>query len=449
MSLTLIKNAKIVNEGTIIEGDVLIDGEYIKEIDSSISSKSSNTTVIDAEGNYLIPGLIDDQVHFREPGLTHKATIESESKAAIAGGITSFIEMPNTIPQATTQELLEQKFDIAAKSSYANYSFMFGGTNNNLDELLKTNPSNVAGIKLFLGSSTGDMLVDDKEVLEKIFSSTKMLIAVHCEDEATIKNNLKSYLKEYGDDIPIEMHPKIRSEEACYLSSSSAIELAKKTGARLHVFHLSTAKETELFSNKIPLEEKQITAEVCIHHLWFDDNDYKTKGAYIKWNPAVKTAKDKDGLWKALLEDKIDVIATDHAPHTKEEKERVYTKAPSGGPLVQHALPALLKAHNQGKISIEKIVEKMCHNPAKIFKINKRGFIREGYYADLVLVDIASPWTVTKDNILYKCGWSPFEGTTFYSKITHTFVNGHLAYNNRVFHNSIKGKRLLFDRTNE
>jgi dihydroorotase len=449
MSLTLIKNAKIVNEGTIIEGDVLIDGEYIKEIDSSISSKSSNTTVIDAEGNYLIPGLIDDQVHFREPGLTHKATIESESKAAIAGGITSFIEMPNTIPQVTTQELLEQKFDIAAKSSYANYSFMFGGTNNNLDELLKTNPSNVAGIKLFLGSSTGDMLVDDKEVLEKIFSSTKMLIAVHCEDEATIKNNLKSYLKEYGDDIPIEMHPKIRSEEACYLSSSSAIELAKKTGARLHVFHLSTAKETELFSNKIPLEEKQITAEVCIHHLWFDDNDYKTKGAYIKWNPAVKTAKDKDGLWKALLEDKIDVIATDHAPHTKEEKERVYTKAPSGGPLVQHALPALLKAHNQGKISIEKIVEKMCHNPAKIFKINKRGFIREGYYADLVLVDIASPWTVTKDNILYKCGWSPFEGTTFYSKITHTFVNGHLAYNNRVFHNSIKGKRLLFDRTNE
>lgn len=449
MSLTLIKNAKIVNEGTIIEGDVLIDGEYIKEIDSSISSKSSNTTVIDAEGNYLIPGLIDDQVHFREPGLTHKATIESESKAAIAGGITSFIEMPNTIPQVTTQELLEQKFDIAAKSSYANYSFMFGGTNNNLDELLKTNPSNVAGIKLFLGSSTGDMLVDDKEVLEKIFSSTKMLIAVHCEDEATIKNNLKSYLKEYGEDIPIEMHPKIRSEEACYLSSSSAIELAKKTGARLHVFHLSTAKETELFSNKIPLEEKQITAEVCIHHLWFDDNDYKTKGAYIKWNPAVKTAKDKDGLWKALLEDKIDVIATDHAPHTKEEKERVYTKAPSGGPLVQHALPALLKAHNQGKISIEKIVEKMCHNPAKIFKINKRGFIREGYYADLVLVDIASPWTVTKDNILYKCGWSPFEGTTFYSKITHTFVNGHLAYNNRVFHNSIKGKRLLFDRTNE
>ena len=449
MSLTLIKNAKIVSEGKIIEGDVLIDGEYIVEINASISSKSANTTVIDAEGKYLIPGLIDDQVHFREPGLTHKATIESESKAAIAGGITSFIEMPNTVPQATTQELLEQKFKIAANSSYANYSFMFGGTNNNLEELLKTNPSNVAGIKLFLGSSTGDMLVDNEEVLEKIFSSTKMLIAVHCEDEATIKKNLDTYLKEYGDDIPIEFHPKIRSEKACYLSSSKAIALAKKTGARLHVFHLSTAKETALFTNKIPVEKKQITAEVCIHHLWFDDSDYKTKGTLIKWNPAIKTKQDKEGLWKALLEDKIDVIATDHAPHTKEEKAQVYTKAPSGGPLVQHALPALLKAHSQGKISIEKIVEKMCHNPAKIFKIEKRGFIKIGYYADLVLFDISSPWTVTKENILYKCGWSPFEGTTFYSKITHTFVNGHLAYHNNVFHNTMRGKRLLFNRTNE
>lgn len=449
MSLTLIKNAKIVSDGKIVEGDVLIDGEYIKEINSSISSKSANTTIIDAEGKYLIPGLIDDQVHFREPGLTHKATIESESKAAIAGGITSFIEMPNTVPQATTQELLEKKFEIAANSSYANYSFMFGGTNTNLEELLKTNPSNVAGIKLFLGSSTGDMLVDNEEVLEKIFSSTKMLIAVHCEDETTVKNNLDTYLKEYGDDIPIELHPKIRSEEACYLSSSKAVELAKKTGARLHVFHLSTVKETELFKNNIPLEKKQITSEVCIHHLWFDDSDYKTKGTYIKWNPAIKTKKDKEGLLKALLEDKIDVIATDHAPHTKEEKNQVYTKAPSGGPLVQHALPALLKMYSQGKISIEKIVEKMCHNPAKIFKIEKRGFIKVGYYADLVLVDIASPWTVTKENILYKCGWSPFEGTTFYSKITHTFVNGHLAYQNRIFHKTLKGKRLLFNRTNE
>ena len=449
MSITLIKNAQIVNEGKIFEGDVLIDGEFIVDIDTSISSKSSNTTVIDAEGKFLFPGVIDDQVHFREPGLTHKATIETESKAAIAGGITSFIEMPNTVPQATTQKLLEDKFEIAAKSSYANYSFMFGGTNDNLEELLKTDPSNVAGIKLFLGSSTGNMLVDNEEVLEKIFSSTKMLIAVHCEDETTIKNNLETYLKEYGEDIPIALHPKIRSEEACYISSSKAIALAKKTGARLHVFHISTAKETELFSNKLPLDKKQITAEVCIHHLWFEESDYKTKGTLIKWNPAVKTAHDKEILWKALLEDKIDVIATDHAPHTKEEKQQVYTKAPSGGPMVQHALPAMLKAYKQGKISIEKIAEKMCHNPAIIFNIEKRGFIRKGYYADLVLVDIASPWTVNKDNVLYKCGWSPFEGTTFYSKITHTFVNGHLIYNKGIFNNTIKGKRLLFNRTNE
>jgi len=449
MGLTLIKNTKIVNEGTIVEGDVLINGEFIEEIDSSISSKSADTIVIDAEGKYLIPGAIDDQVHFREPGLTHKANIETESKAAVAGGITSFIEMPNTVPQATTQELLEEKFITASKTSYANYSFMFGGTNDNLDELLKTNPSNVAGIKLFLGSSTGNMLVDNDKVLEKIFSSTKMLIAVHCEDEATVKNNLDTYLKKYGDDIPIEMHPKIRSEEACYLSSSKAIDLAKKTGARLHVFHLSTAKETELFTNKIPLEEKQITAEVCIHHLWFDESDYKEKGTFIKWNPAVKTKKDKEGLLKALLDDRIDVIATDHAPHTKKEKEQVYTKAPSGGPLVQHALPALFKMHRQGKISVEKIVEKICHNPAKIFKIEKRGFIKKGYYADLVLVDIASPWTVQKSNILYKCGWSPFEGTTFYSKITHTFVNGNLIYNKGIFNDTIKGQRLLFNRTNE
>ena len=354
--------------------------------------------------------------------------------------------MPNTSPQATTQELLEQKFESAAKTSYANYSFMFGGTNDNLEELLKTNPKNVAGIKLFLGSSTGNMLVDDEVILEKIFSSTKMLIAVHCEDEATIKRNLETYLQEYGDDIPIELHPKIRSEEACYLSSSNAIKLAKKTGARLHVFHLSTEKETKLFSNKLPIEKKQITAEVCVHHLLFDERDYKTKGTLIKWNPAVKTEQDKEGLWKALLDDRIDVIATDHAPHTLEEKEQAYTKAPSGGPLVQHALPAMLKAYRQGKISIEKIVEKMCHNPAKIFHIEKRGFIKKGYYADMVLVDIASPWTVKKDNILYKCGWSPFEGTTFSSTITHTFVNGNLMYHNGIFNDEIKGKRITFNR---
>ncbi|MBG7629928.1 MAG: dihydroorotase [Bacteroidetes bacterium] len=449
MGLILIKNAKIVNEGTIVVGDVLIDGEHIVDIDTSISSKSASTKIIDAEGKYLIPGAIDDQVHFREPGLTHKANIETESRAAVAGGITSFIEMPNTVPQATTQVLLEEKFQQASKTSYANYSFMFGGTNDNLEELLKTDPTNVAGIKLFLGSSTGDMLVDDEKVLEKIFSSTKMLIAVHCEDEATIKKNLEKYLKEYGDDIPIEMHHKIRSEEACYLSSSKAIKLAKKTGARLHVFHLSTAKETKLFSNKIPVEKKQITAEVCVHHLWFDDSNYKEKGTYIKWNPAVKTAKDKEGLWKALLDDRIDVIATDHAPHTDEEKKQVYTKAPSGGPLVQHAIPALFTAHRHGKISVEKIIEKMCHNPAKIFKIEKRGFIKVGYFADLVLVDVSSPWTVNKDNILYKCGWSPFEGTTFYSKVTHTFVNGNLIYNNGKFNDKIKGQRLVFNRTNE
>lgn len=444
MSLTLIKNAQIVNEGELFEGDVLIDGEFIVDINTSISSKSADTNIIDAEGKFLIPGVIDDQVHFREPGLTHKATIETESRAAVAGGITSFIEMPNTVPQATTQKLLEKKFKQASKTSYANYSFMFGGTNDNLEELLKTDPRNVAGIKLFLGSSTGNMLVDDEEVLKKIFSSTKMLISVHCEDEATITSNLEKYLKEYGDDIPIEMHPKIRSEKACYLSSSKAIQLAKKTGARLHVFHLSTAKETKLFSNKLPIEKKKITAEVCVHHLWFEEGDYADKGTFIKWNPAVKTKEDRDGLWKALLDDKIDVIATDHAPHTLEEKQQVYTKAPSGGPLVQHALPAMLKAYRQDRISIEKIVEKMCHNPAKLFRIEKRGFIRKGYYADLVLVDISAPWTVNKDNILYKCGWSPFEGTTFYSKITHTFVNGNLIYNNGKFNDTIKGHRLLF-----
>lgn len=449
MGLTLIKNAQIVNEGNIFEGDVLIEGDFIVDIDESISSKSPDTKVIDAEGNFLIPGIIDDQVHFREPGLTHKANIATESKAAIAGGITSFIEMPNTVPQATTQKLLEEKFEIAAKTSYANYSFMMGGTNDNLEELLKTNPKNVAGIKLFLGSSTGSMLVDNEDVLEKIFSSTKMLIAVHCEDEDTIKANLEKYLNEFGEDIPIELHPKIRSEKACYLSSSKAIELAKKTGARLHVFHLSTAKETELFSNKLPVEKKQITAEVCVHHLWFSEHDYAKKGSFIKWNPAIKTETDREGLWKALLNDTIDVIATDHAPHTVEEKKQVYTKAPSGGPLVQHALPAMLTAYRQGKISIEKIVEKMCHNPAKIFKINKRGFIKKGFYADLVLVDIASPWTVTKDNILYKCGWSPFEGNTFQSKITHTFVNGKLVYNNGNLKTERAGKRLEFNRTNE
>ena len=446
MSKILIKNAKIVNKNSIFLGDVLIDGEFIVEVNSSITLDEKDITVIDANQQYLIPGLIDDQVHFREPGLTHKANIETESRAAIAGGITTFIEMPNTVPQATTQELLEEKFKIAAKTSYANFSFMFGGTNDNLEELLKTDPKKVAAIKLFLGSSTGNMLVDNEQVLEKIFSSTDMLIAVHCEDEATVKKNLEEQKAIYGEDIPIELHPIIRSEEACYLSSSKAIELAKKTGARLHVFHLSTAKETNLFRNDIPLEEKKITAEVCIHHLWFDDSDYAEKGTHIKWNPAVKTKSDREGLWKALLDDRIDVIATDHAPHTLEEKNNKYASAPSGGPLVQHALPALLNKCKEGKITIEKIVEKMCHNPAKLFQIEKRGYIKKGYYADLVLVDTNSPWTVTRENVLYKCGWSPFEGTTFQSKISRTFVNGHLMYDQGKFNDTIKGKRITFNR---
>ncbi len=443
---TLIKNANLVNEGSVSVSDVLIEGEMIKEISEHIEDFPQNTNIINAKGKFLIPGVIDDQVHFREPGLTHKANIASESRAAVAGGITSFIEMPNTVPQATTQKLLEDKFQIAAKDSYANYSFMMGGTNDNLEELLKTDPRNVAAIKLFLGSSTGNMLVDDEEVLEKIFSSTKLLIAVHCEDETTIKNNLDKQKSIYGDDIPIEMHPVIRSAEACYKSSSKAIELAKKTGARLHVFHLSTAIETALFTNKIPLEEKQITAEVCIHHLWFDDRDYKNKGTFIKWNPAVKSENDKNALWKALLDDRIDVIATDHAPHTLEEKNQVYTKAPSGGPLVQHGILAMMEAVNQEKISVQKVVEKMCHNPARLFKIEKRGFVKEGYFADLVLIDPNKEQTVEKENILYKCAWSPFEGVTFHSEVTHTFVNGHLIYNQGSFNDKIKGKRLLFDR---
>ena len=446
MKSVLIKNAKIVNEGTIFEGDVLIENEFIVEIAETISAKSSATKIINAEGNYLIPGAIDDQVHFREPGLTHKGNIASESRAAVAGGITSFIEMPNTNPQTVTIDLLEEKFAIADEHSLANYSFMFGGTNDNLEEILKVDPKTVAGLKIFLGSSTGNMLVDNEQVLEKIFSSTPLLISVHCEDEETIKNNLAKYKEEYGDDIPMKFHHLIRSEEACYISSSKAIELAKKTGARLHVFHLSTAKEMSLFTNKIPLEEKKITAEVCIHHLWFTDKDYEKKGTLIKWNPAVKTQADQDALWEALLDGRIDVIATDHAPHTLEEKKNVYTSAPSGGPLVQHAVVAMFEMFHQGKISVEKIVEKMAHNPAKLFKIEKRGFVKEGFYADVVIVDAGLPWSVKKENILYKCGWSPFEGFTFKSRITHTFVNGEMVYNNFKVKDVRAGKRLTFDR---
>ena len=446
MNRYLIKNAKIVNEGVIFEGDVLVENDLIVEVSENISLKSSDCMIIDAEGNYLLPGVIDDQVHFREPGLTHKGDIESESRAAVAGGITSYIEQPNTVPNAVTQEILEEKYKIAAEKSFANYSFMMGATNDNLEEVLKTNPKNVAGIKIFLGSSTGNMLVDNEAVLEKIFSCTSMLIAVHCEDEMTIKNNLEKYKEEYGEDVPVTAHHLIRSEEACYISSSKAVALAKKTGARLHVFHLSTAKEMELFSNKIPLEDKKITAEVCVHHLWFTNDDYATKGNLIKWNPAVKTANDRKVLWEALNDGRIDVIATDHAPHTLDEKKQKYLQAPSGGPLVQHALVAMFEAHHQGKISVEKIVEKMCHNPAKIFKIEKRGFIKEGYFADLVIINAGLPWSVKKENILSKCGWSPFEGFTFKSRITHTFVNGKLVYSGFKVKDIRAGKRMLFDR---
>ena len=446
MRTVLIKNAQIVNEGTITSGDVLIEADRIAEIAPSISVKNADTKVIDADGFYLIPGMIDDQVHFREPGLTHKATIKTESRAAVAGGITSFIEMPNTVPQATTIDLLEEKFAIAAKDAHANYSFMFGGTNDNLSEILKVDKTKVAGLKLFLGSSTGNMLVDNPKVLEEIFSKTDLLISTHCEDEATIKKNLEQAIAIYGDDIPMEKHPEIRSEQACYISSSQAIALAKKTGARLHVFHLSTAKETKLFDKKKALKDKKITAEVCVHHLWFTSEDYASKGTKIKWNPAVKTKKDREGLWKAINEGRIDVIATDHAPHTLEEKNNVYTKAPSGGPLVQHALEALFEMHRKGYITVEKLVEKIAHNPAILFEIKDRGYIREGYKADLVLINPNAPWTVTKENIAYKCGWSPFEGTTFRARVTHTFVNGHLAYENGKIAKITNAERLTFNR---
>ncbi len=440
----LIKNAQIVNEGKIYKSDVLIEDEIIKEIAAEITIEAEQ--IIDAKGLYLLPGVIDDQVHFREPGLTHKANIYSESRAAVSGGITSFMEMPNTNPQTLTQELLEDKYQIASETSIANYSFFMGVSNDNLEEVLKTDPKTVGAIKIFMGSSTGNMLVDNKSILEEIFSKSPMLIAVHCEDEQTIQKNTIKAKKKFGEDVPIAEHPNIRSAEACYKSSSMAVELAKKHNARLHVFHLSTEKEITLFDNTLPLEEKRITAEVCIHHLWFSDRDYDEKGVLIKWNPAVKKESDKNALFQALLDGKLDVIASDHAPHTLEEKLNTYFKAPSGGPLVQHALPAMLAFANQGKISLEKVVEKMCHNPAICFRVENRGFIREGYFADLVLVDLNKPLEVNKDNILYKCGWSPFEGETFNAQITHTFVNGHIAYKYGDFDETRRGMRLTFDR---
>jgi len=441
----LIKNARIVNEGSVGEGDVLIEAGRIAKIDSSIGPKSANINVIDAEGKYLIPGIIDDQVHFREPGLTHKGDLHSESRAAVAGGITSFMEQPNTKPAATTVEELEKKYQRAAQVSLANYSFNMGASNDNLEELKKVSKRDVAAIKIFMGSSTGNMLVDQQKTLEGIFQLDHQLIT-HCEDEQTIRTNLEKAKQQYGEDIPMSMHPVIRSEEACYLSSSTAVELAKKYNSRLHVFHISTAKETELFTNKIPLAEKRITAEVCVHHLWFDDSQYESKGSRIKWNPAVKQASDRDGLWKALLDGRLDVVATDHAPHTLEEKSKKYLKAPSGGPLVQHALPAMMERVHDGMWDIHTMVQKMCHNPAILFRMEDRGYIREGYHADLVLLEPNRPWKVSKDNILYKCQWSPFEGTVFKSKVTHTFVSGHLAFKEGNFDDSQLGERLLFNR---
>jgi len=442
---TLIVNAKIVNEGQVIEGDVLIKDKYIEKIGTDLQSTKA-AKVVDAKGLFLLPGVIDDQVHFREPGLTHKADIFTESRAAVAGGVTSYMEMPNTIPPTFTQELLAKKYAIAAKNSLANFSFYIGASNDNLEEVLKTDIKKVCGLKIFMGSSTGNLLVDDPKILEGFFSKWPSIISSHCEDEPTIRRNNDLAKAKYGEDVPIEMHPLIRSEEACYKSSSFAVGLAKKFGTRLHVLHISTAKETELFSNKLPLEKKLITAEACIHHLWFSDSDYKQLGTKIKWNPAIKTSADREGIWKALLDDRIDVIATDHAPHTLEEKNSTYFKAPSGGPLVQHSLVAMLEFYQQGRISVEQIASKMSHRPAILFRVEKRGFIREGYFADLVLVDPSTSWKVDKGNILYKCGWSPFEGQTFHSAITHTWVSGHLAWDGGRFDEGKMGMRLSFDR---
>jgi len=444
MSSVLIKSATIVNENKQSVADILVKDGFIDRIDKHIDAKAD--LEINAEGLYLFPGCIDDQVHFREPGLTHKANIYTESRAAVAGGITSFMEMPNTVPNTLTQQLLEDKYQIAAHSSPANYSFFMGASNDNIDEVLRTDIKNVCGIKVFMGSSTGNMLVDNPKTLENIFAQSPMLVATHCEDEATIQSNLAHYKQLLGENIPVRLHPKIRSEEACYLSSSMAVELAKKHNTRLHILHISTEKETHLFDNTIALKEKRITAEACIHHLWFSDEDYETKGNLIKWNPAVKTANDRDGILKAVLDGRIDVIATDHAPHTIEEKSLPYLQAPSGGPLVQHALPAMLELYHQGKISLEQIAEKMAHNVADCFQIEKRGYIREGYWADLVLVNLNSPWTVNKDNILYKCKWSPFEGTTFQSKIITTIVSGNVVWDNARLIEGTSGKRLSFER---
>ncbi len=439
----ILKNGVLVNEGRKTEADILIKNGKIEKIGPSLTEVGAE--IIDVKGSFILPGCIDDQVHFREPGLTHKASIYSESRAAVAGGITSYMEMPNTVPNATTQELLQDKYDIASKNSLANFSFFMGATNDNLEEVLKTDPKRVCGIKVFMGSSTGNMLVDNKETLEGLFSNVSMLIATHCEDEQTIQRNLQDAKEKYGENIPIGQHPVIRNEEACYLSSSLAVSLAKKHNARLHVLHISTAKETALFDADTPLAEKNITAEACVHHLWFTEDDYSTFGTKIKWNPAVKSKSDRDGIWAALLDNRIDVVATDHAPHTLEEKNNNYLNAPSGGPLVQHALLSMFEHAKNGKISIERIVEKMAHNPAILFRVEKRGYIREGYFADLVVVKPEASEIVAKENILYQCQWSPFEGTKFSYSIDKTFVNGSLVYDRGEIIEAGNGKRLSFN----
>lgn len=445
MSSILILNAQVVNEGKIQVADILVKDGFIDQIGTNLSGISADKT-IDATGKYLLPGVIDDQVHFREPGLTHKACIHSEARAGVAGGVTTFMEMPNTVPNALTQELLQDKYDIAARTSLANYSFYMGASNDNIEEVLKTNIQNICGIKVFMGSSTGNMLVDNEKTLTNIFSNSPTLIATHCEDEATVRANSALYKEKYGDNPHPRVHPEIRNVEACIKSSSMAIELAQQHGARLHILHITTGEETNLFRNDIPLKDKKITSEVCVHHLWFDARDYETLGNQIKCNPAVKADGHKQQLLAALLDDRIDVIATDHAPHTWEEKQNPYWSSPSGLPLVQHPLQLMLEFYKEGKISLEKIAEKMSHAVADCFQISKRGYIREGYWADLVLVDLNDEVTVSKENVLYQCGWSPLEGTTLRSKVTHTIVSGHLAYENGAFDESKTGQRLLFER---
>ena len=447
MSTRIIKNATLVNEGRTFKGNVLIKDDIISAVgDLSSINIPENAEEIDATGLILIPGVIDDQVHFREPGLTQKGDIFSESRAAVAGGITSYMEMPNTVPQTISNSLLSQKSDLASQKSFANYSFYLGATNNNLDEIINANPSEVCGVKLFMGSSTGNMLVDNENSLRNLFAGAGIPVVCHCESEPLIKRNSEFFRNKYGEDIPVQMHPMIRSREACFASSSYAVSLAREYNTQLHILHLSTADEMKLFSNDQPLNRKRITGEVCIHHLWFDDSSYDEKGNLIKWNPAIKTRFDREALIKAVASDVVDIVATDHAPHTLEEKKNTYFRAPSGGPLVQHSLVAMLELWHNKVFTIEKIVEKMCHNPAILFKIKGRGYIREGYKADLCLIDPHKSWTVSKENILYKCGWSPFEGTTFRSKVVKTIVNGNVIYDNGIINDNYRGERLLFER---